>query len=163
MTRQRPFNIYVYDMAREMATDAENTDALVFHGSTDAPTVDVVEVGVGAGTIVNNAAYGDFAGYLELPTADYSLQVRDESGTSTVAQFAAPLSTLGLDGQALAIMASGFLNPDNNSGGEAFSLYVALPSGGELVQLPSEEISTARVQVIRNYSRCSSRNSTILG
>ena len=28
---------------------------LIHHGSTDAPTVDVVETGVGAGTIVDNA------------------------------------------------------------------------------------------------------------
>jgi len=146
----KPFNIYVYGMAREMASAEGNTDALVFHGATDAPVVDVVEVGQGAGTIVDDAGYGDFAGYLELPTENYSLQVRDGSGTSTVAQFGAPLADLELEGQSLAIMASGFLNPDNNSGGEAFGLYVALPSGGELVELPAEAISTARVQVIHN-------------
>ena len=32
---------------------------LIHHGSTDAPTVDVVETGVGAGTIVDNASYKD--------------------------------------------------------------------------------------------------------
>ncbi|MDZ7597793.1 MAG: hypothetical protein U5J82_05780 [Desulfobacterales bacterium] len=32
-----PFDIYVYDMGREFATNTENTDVLVFHGSTDAP------------------------------------------------------------------------------------------------------------------------------
>ncbi len=53
-----PFNIYVYDMGRETATNAANTDLLVFHGSTDAPVVDVVEVGVGAGTIIDNLGYG---------------------------------------------------------------------------------------------------------
>ncbi len=55
-------------MGREEATDMNNTDVLVFHGSTDAPTVDVVEVGVGAGAIIDNM-YGEFAGYLELGTA----------------------------------------------------------------------------------------------
>jgi len=145
-----PFNIYVYDMAREAATMGTNTDVLVFHGSTDAPVVDVVEVGVGAGTIVNDIGYSQFAGYLELPTADYSLQVRDQSGTTTVAQFAAPLATLGLNGVALTIVASGFLDPSVNNNGPAFGLYVALPSGGALVQLPSVPISTARVQVIHN-------------
>jgi len=34
-------------------------------------------------------------------------------------------------------VASGFLNPSNNSNGPAFGLYVALPSGGELVGLPA--------------------------
>jgi hypothetical protein len=145
-----PFDIYVYDMGRESAMMTGNTDVLVFHGSTDAPVVDVVEVLAGAGTIVNDLDYSDFAGYLELPTADYSLQIRDQSGTTTVAQFAAPLATLGLTDYALTVVASGFLNPANNNNGPAFGLWVALPTGGPLVQLPSEPISTARVQVIHN-------------
>ena len=145
-----PFNIYVYDMGREFASSPANTDLLVFHGSTDAPVVDVVEVGVGAGTIVNDLGYSDFDGYLELPTLDFSLQVRDQTGTTTVAQFAAPLATLGLNGAAAVVVASGFLDPSNNNNGAAFGLYVALPSGGELVALPSVPISTARVQVMHN-------------
>ncbi|MBK7028288.1 MAG: DUF4397 domain-containing protein [Bacteroidales bacterium] len=145
-----PFNIFVYAMGRETATTATNTDLLVFHGSTDASIVDVVEVGVGAGTIINNLSYSNFAGYLELATLDYSLQVRDQTGTNTVAQFAAPLSTLGLNGAAAVVLASGFLNPSNNNNGPAFGLFVALPSGGNLVALPSETISTARLQVIHN-------------
>ncbi len=68
-------------MGREEATDMNNTDVLVFHGSTDAPTVDVVEVGVGAGTIVDDMAYGEYDGYLELGTADYRLANKDETGT----------------------------------------------------------------------------------
>lgn len=146
----QPFDIYVNAMGREAASMSMNTDVLVFHGSTDAPTVDVVEVGAGAGTIVDNAAYGDFAGYLELPTADYSLQIRDESGTVTVAQFDAPLSTLSLNGAAAVVVASGFLNPTQNSNGSAFGLWVALPSGGALVELPAAPISTSRVQVVHN-------------
>jgi hypothetical protein len=145
-----PFNIYVYAMGREVASNPANTDLLVFHGSTDAPVVDVVEVGVGAGTIVNDLAYSEFEGYLELPTLDFSLQIRDQTGTTTVAQFAAPLATLGLNGAAAVVVASGFLDPSNNNSGPAFGLYVALPAGGDLVALPSVPISTARLQVIHN-------------
>ncbi len=144
------FDIYVYDMGREEASSSSNTDVLVFHGSTDAPVVDVVEVGAGAGTIIDDFAYGDFAGYLELPTDDYALQVRNEAGTDVVAEYAAPLSTLELDGVALVVLASGFLNPEVNNGGPAFGLYVALPSGGDLIALPMVDVSTARVQVIHN-------------
>ena len=71
-----PFDIKVYGMGREVASNTANTDVLVHHGATDAPAVDVVETGAGAGTIVANASYGDFAPYLELATADYVLQVR---------------------------------------------------------------------------------------
>ncbi|MDO8970264.1 MAG: DUF4397 domain-containing protein, partial [Saprospiraceae bacterium] len=137
-------------MGREVATNGTNTDVLVFHGSTDAPVVDVVEVGVGAGTIVDDLAYSDFDGYLELPTLDFSLQVRNAAGTDVVAQYAAPLATLQLDGAAISVIASGFLNPANNNDGEAFGLYVALASGGDLIALPQVDITTARVQVIHN-------------
>lgn len=145
-----PFDIHVYNMGQEMSMNTGQTDVLVFHGSTDAPIVDVKEVAAGAGTIVDNAAYGDFSGYLNLPTANYSLQIRDSSGMNTVAQFSAPLSTLNLADSALVVVASGFLNPANNSNGEAFGLFAALPSGGNLIPLPTEPISTARVQVIHN-------------
>jgi hypothetical protein len=150
-TPSQPFGLQIYPMGRELATDSNNTDVLVHHGSTDAPTVDVVEVGVGAGTIVDDLAYTDFQGYLELPTDDYTLEIRDESGTVTVAAYEAPLAALGLDGAALAVIASGFLDPSQNSDGPAFGLFVALPSGGDLIALPSAPIvQTARVQVIHN-------------
>jgi hypothetical protein len=70
------FGISVYSFGREEASIAGNTDVLVHHGSTDAPTVDVFEVGVGAGTIVNDASYPAFSNYLELATDDYVLEVR---------------------------------------------------------------------------------------
>lgn len=141
------FDLKVYAMGREQASTAGQTDVLIHHGSTDAPVVDVVETGAGAGTIVDNAAYGDFAGYLELPTANYVVEVRDASGTVTVASYDVPLSDYGLQDSALVVVASGFLNPASNSNGPAFGLWVALPSGGELIELPT---STARVQVIHN-------------
>lgn len=144
------FNIYVYPQARQTGADGNNTDVLVFHGSTDAPIVDVVEVAAGAGTIIDDLGYGEYNGYLELPTADYSLQIRNQAGTDVVAQYAAPLSTLSLDGEAISVIASGFLNPEVNSNGEAFGLWVALTSGGDLIELPAEDITTARVQVIHN-------------
>ncbi|MEE4178618.1 MAG: T9SS type A sorting domain-containing protein, partial [Bacteroides sp.] len=109
---------------------------LAFHGSTDAPTVSVWETGVGAGQIISDFTYGDFAGYLELPTADYVLEVRTADGETTVVAYSAPLATLGLEGAALTVVASGFLNPANNSDGDAFGLFVALASGGDLIALP---------------------------
>tara|TARA_R110000787_G_scaffold28923_2_gene78702 strand:+ start:1419 stop:3083 length:1665 start_codon:yes stop_codon:yes gene_type:complete len=144
------FGLQIYPMGRETATDPANTDVLVHHGSTDAPTVDVVETGVGAGTIVDNIAYTEFQGYLELPSEDYILEVRTEDGLTTVASYQAPLATLGLEGAAAVVVASGFLDPSQNSDGAAFGLYAALPTGGALVMLPTFEAQTARVQVIHN-------------
>ncbi|MDG1327758.1 MAG: DUF4397 domain-containing protein [Flavobacteriaceae bacterium] len=132
----QPFGLQIYDMGRELADESENTDVLVHHGSTDAPTVDIVETGVGAGTLVDNISYTEFQGYLELPTADYIIDVTDETGSVTVASFQAPLASLELDGVALVAVATGFLDPSQNSDGPAFGIGVALPTGGPLVMLP---------------------------
>jgi len=55
---------------------------------------------------------------------------------TAVAAYQAPLVSLGLEGTALTIVASGFLNPNNNSQGEYFVLWVALAAGGDLIPLP---------------------------
>ena len=135
------FNLEIFAGAREEATMMTNTDVLVYHGSTDAPTVDVFESSVPAGTIVDDASYSDFAGYLELGTADYLLDVQDMTGMTTVASYQAPLSTLSLDGAAITVLASGFLNPSMNGNGPAFGLFVALPTGGNLIPLPAATAS----------------------
>ncbi len=140
-------SIDVMALGQEAANTAGNTDVLVFHGSTDAPTVDVSTPGGSMTPLVDNAAYGDFTSYLELPTDDYTLNVTDETGATVVASFQAPLATLGLDDAAAVVVASGFLDPSMNNDGEEFGLWVALPAGGDLVELPASE---ARLQVIHN-------------
>jgi len=151
-----PFNLFVYDMGRENSGSSSETDVMVFHGATDAPTVDVVEVLAGAGTIVDDLSYGDFAGYLDLATADYEVEVRDETGATTVACYSAPLASLSAGGAALVVVASGFLDPSANSNGEAFGLYAALPSGGGLLALPAcvttgvEDFNTSTLNIYPN-------------
>lgn len=146
----QPFTLLAYDMGREAAASAGNTDVLVLHGATDAPTVDVFESGILDATAVEDISYGDFSGYLELPTADYTVQVRTADNTAIVATYAAPLQTLGLGDAAITVLASGFLFPGDNSDGPAFGLWAALASGGALVELPLLPNPTARVQVIHN-------------
>lgn len=142
-----PFNLRVFATGRESANTVGNTDVLVYHGSTDAPAVDVDEVSLPAGTVVNNLEFGNYAGYLELPTADYRLVVKDSTNSVSVKAYEAPLSSLGLQDSALTVVASGFLDPSNNNNGPEFGLWVALASGGNLIPLPE---STTRVQVIHN-------------
>lgn len=145
------FNLDVYPLGEETAGIGTNTDVLVVHGSTDAPTVDVANVTtLPSSTLIDDLAYGEFSGYAALPTADYRIQVRTSNGITPVVEYSAPLQTLGLQGQALVVVASGFLNPANNSNGAAFGLYAALPTGGALIALPSVSISTARLQAIHN-------------
>jgi hypothetical protein len=131
------FNLDIFDQGREEANMMGNTDVLVYHGASDAPTVDVSETGVGAGTIVDDIAYNGFQGYLELGTADYELTVQDMSGLTDVASFGAPLATLGLENAAITVLASGFLNPMMNSNGPSFGLWVSLGTAGGLIPLPA--------------------------
>lgn len=132
-----PFDLHIFAGARTEATSSSNTDVLVFHGATDAPAVDVIESLKGAGLLVDDASLHQFAGYLELPTDDYVLDVKTADQSVLVARYQAPLQTLMLDGASLVVVASGFLNPSQNSNGAAFGLYVALPAGGDLIPLPS--------------------------
>lgn len=143
------FELDIYAMGREAATNGTNTDLLVVHGSTDAPTVDVRS---GIETLVDDISYGNFSnGYLELPTADYTIRLTNTTGAQTVQTYSAPLSTLGLTGGAGVVVASGFLNPAANSNGPAFGLYVALPTGGAMIALPTTTPEAlARVQAIHN-------------
>jgi hypothetical protein len=136
-------------MARETAQNNDTTDLLVHHGSTDAPAVDIVETQQGAGTIVDSITYGDFAGYLPLDPANYTLEVQANADNSKVAEFNAPLADLGLADSAVTVFASGFLDPANNQDGAAFGLYAAL-ADGSVVEL--SQVQEAQVQLIHNVA-----------
>jgi len=135
-TPYQEFGLDVLPAARQSSTDYEQVDILVYHGSTDAPTVDIYETGVGAGLLIDDLSYGEFSSYLELPEANYQISVFDETGSNLVATYYAPLADFDLNSQAITVLASGFLNPEANSSGESLGLYAALPQGGELIMLP---------------------------
>jgi len=150
-----PFTLHTFTAGLAAAPNATTTSLLVHHGSTDAPTVDIVAPFTGTNPVipnilVNNAPYSAFAGYLDLPVADYKIQVRDQYNSAVVAEYIAPLNTLNTGGAALTIVASGFLDPANNSNGPAFGLYAATYSGGPLIALPTSSISSTRLQAIHN-------------
>lgn len=123
--KNRAFTLFIQPSARESALDTTKVDFFAVHGATDAPIVDVVARGVA--TLVNNAAYGDVTGYIAVPAANYTLDVKDSSGSVTVASFGADLS--GLRKGSAVVFASGFLTPSANQNGAAFGLYAALANG----------------------------------
>lgn len=137
-----PFRLSVYDQARLTSTTAGNTDILVVHGSTDAPTVDVK---AGTSTLVDNVSFGEFCstGYISVPESDYVLDVTTSSGSTIVKRYSAPLSTLNLGDSAITVVASGFLDSTVNSNGKSFGLWVALRTGGNLIPLPSLPLPTS--------------------
>ena len=141
--RSTAFTLFIKDMARESGTSSD-VDFFALHGSTDAPTVDVIARNVA--TLVDDAAYGDITGYITVPPASYILDVTPGNNNSTiVASFQADLS--GLGGGAAVVFASGFLDPSQNQNGPAFGIFAALPNG-TVVEFPS--IQQARLQVIHN-------------
>jgi hypothetical protein len=140
--RSTGFTIFVQTPSKESTTGG-NVEFVGVHGATDAPAVDIVARGVA--TLVNNAVYGDITGYIAVPPAKYTLDVKDSSGTTRVATFSADLS--GLANGTAVVFASGFLNPSANKNGKAFGLFAAL-ANGTVVAFPA--VTTARLQVIHN-------------
>ena len=105
------------------ATDG-NVGLNVYHGSTDAPSVDVLADG---SVLVSDLMYGEFSGFVEVAAADYTIGIAPTGGTS-IADFTAPLS--GLGGESAVVFASGFLTPGDSDPG--FGLFAALEDGSVL-------------------------------
>lgn len=134
-----PFNLFVNGGARETASDPTKVDFTVFHGSPDAPAVDVDARFVG--TLLEDLAFGSFApGYLSVDPALYYIDVRAAGSPDIVQTYAADLS--GLQGGAATVFASGLLGDT-----PGFGLYAALPDG-TVIALPASPV--ARLQVIHN-------------
>ncbi|MBK8557281.1 MAG: DUF4397 domain-containing protein [Lewinellaceae bacterium] len=131
-----PFNLFI-DLAQEFGNAGE-VSISVFHGSPDAPAVDVDERL--AGNLISNLAYGEFTPYVDLPAARYYLDVKAAGQPAIVATFLADLS--GLGGAAARVFASGLLG-----GTPSFGLFAAL-ADGTVIELPATPV--ARVQVIHN-------------
>lgn len=144
---QQPFGLNVLAPARERyITAGDTTSIAIYHGSTDAPAVDIYARGVSS-PLVGGAAYGAITSYLNVKTANLIIDVKAAGSSARLISYQAPLSTLGLQDSALVVFASGFLNPAQNKNGAAFGLFAAL-SNGSIVPLPLQ--SPARVQVIHN-------------
>ncbi len=137
------FELFVYDMGEETAPD-DNLKILFFHGSPDAPEVDIT---LTDGTVLfDDVEFGEFQGYLEVPAATYDVAVTPSDDNSN--QLAAYSKDLSFwKGRTLTIFASGFL------GDGSFEPWVALSNGGTfpLNSIPVvDNDPTAKVQIIHN-------------
>ena len=126
----RPFNLLASSL-EESAADNDHFALKVMHGVTDAPAVDIYANG---SLLVENLAYGDFQGYLQVPVGDYTLDITGHGSTEPVASFNAPLSSFG--GGSGVVYASGFLAPAETD--SAFALVLTTPNG-DVVTLPASE------------------------
>jgi hypothetical protein len=140
------FDITVLPEARENSTNANQVDLRIFHGVTDAPTVDIKAQGVA--TLVDNAPFRGFSGYLPVPAASYTVQISPGSGSPNLLAYKADVS--GLAGQTLLVLASGYFNPAANQvggqNGPGFGLW-AFTRTGQAIELSK---ATSQVQVVHN-------------
>jgi hypothetical protein len=139
------FNLYPVAQARVAGSTETDVDVIVFHGATDAPKVDVL---AGAQRLIEGLSFGEASSYLTVPPASYTINIAPSGGDPLLA-YTADLSALG--GQAITVLASGFLSPGSNQNGAAFGLYAITKDGGAFIPLPPKAVDqTAKIQIIHN-------------
>jgi hypothetical protein len=144
------FELKVFDQGREKSATAGNVDLLFFHGSPDAPQVDITTGGTNV--LFDNTSYGEFKGYQSVPAAKYTLNVTPGNNNATiVASYDADFGFW--KGETAVVFASGFLTGNRTP---SFEPWVALSNGGTF---PLKAIgggggggtpTGARLQVIHN-------------
>lgn len=121
------FGLDIIEGAIEAAADEDNFDFFIYHGVTDAPTVDVNAVDVAQ--LASGLSYTDATEMaISVPADSYLLTVNPAGSSVAVAGFTADVTALA--GEGAIILASGFLDA---SQGEAFGLLVVLPNGATLL------------------------------
>lgn len=127
----------LYPFAAEASSDA-GARVAVFHGTTDAPAVDVI-VNNDA-TAVDDLEYGNATPYVDFPAGGAVLDVTTADNSARVASFQANVP----DGVAAIVLATGFLD-DSQNADAPFGL-IAVLADGSVLPLPT----AARLQVIHN-------------
>jgi hypothetical protein len=132
------FTILAKEDAKYIGTTG-NVSLHIGHGSPDAPTVDVVARGVK--TLVEDAPFKAITDEIVVPAGDYTIDIKDKTGTTTVASFTAPLS--GLSGKSAVVLASGFFAPKSPET-NGFAL-IAVLADGTVITLPAAPTSVDKM------------------
>ncbi|MCB0518222.1 MAG: DUF4397 domain-containing protein [Lewinellaceae bacterium] len=139
----QPFNLFVFDQGSETADSPGNVGILFFHGSPDAPDVDIT---TGGNVLFNDVSFGGFSQLANVPAGSYQLDVTPANDNSTiVASYNADLGFWR--GNTAVVFASGFFG----GGDPAFEPWVALSTGGTFPLQAVPVVDTkAKVQIIHN-------------
>lgn len=139
------FNVFPIANARSNSENPASVAIKVFHGVTDVGEVDIY---AGENKLLSNVGYGVSSNYLTVPAAAYVLGVAPAGG-QPIARFTADVTALG--GQAITVLASGFLNPRANGNDPAFGLFAVRSTGGAFIELPTAPaVEKARVRIVHN-------------
>ncbi len=131
----------LYEIADAKTTSDSGAIVAVFHGVTDAPTIDVLLNNNPTLKPVDDAKYGDSTAYVAFPMGGAVMDVTNGNNTSRIASFAAAVP----DGVAVVVVASGFVDPAQNAAAP-LGLFAFFATGGAGIPLPA----AARLQVIHN-------------
>lgn len=131
--QNRKFQMYLNPGA-QVSMPAGYTKITVFHGATDAPTVNLTVPAVGGAALISNLSYGHFQTASvtglgsSLPTTlgTVMVDVRIPGGV-LYKSYLVPLAAL--DGKAVTACASGFLDTTAaNMNGASFKIFAGIPS-----------------------------------
>ena len=123
----RPIGLQMFSKTglRETATNnPEETSVYAGHFSTDSPAIDITMSGPVNKTF-NSLRYGDISGMQSLPAGNYQVTLKmAESAIKTRRQdeFTYELDLTGSNGEPVAIIVDGFLNPEANKNGPSLGL-----------------------------------------
>ncbi|MCF8295778.1 MAG: T9SS type A sorting domain-containing protein, partial [Bacteroidales bacterium] len=130
----KDFNLALYQPAADSSSVSSKVELMFAASSTDCPEVDINEITIPYYEIYNNMNYGMKSSYMLL---DPDSLVIDLLFTTTFLNY----NRYNLDlrpyaGKALSLISSGFINPLVNNNGPSFGLFLSLPQGGALLELP---------------------------
>jgi hypothetical protein len=104
-----------------LTVPADRTRLIVYHGSTDAPRVEITIRGVG--TVMTS--YNQVTSF-DVAINDYVLDVRPVGSTAAIGSYSLQLRNLNAAGRRVVICASGFVNPAANQNGQPFGLLASV-------------------------------------
>lgn len=120
---------------RETALDSTKVEFFIVQGIPDAKPLDFVTLN--QGTFVQGAKYGTATGYIATQPANFRLFIRsDQTVSGLIAGF--DLAFENIDGEAMVLLTSGFLNPGQNQNGPRFEL-IGVMSNGTVFTAPKVE------------------------
>lgn len=111
---------------------AGTTKITVFHGATDAPTLDVTVPALNGFALISDLSYGDFQEAVGSSGTDISTTLGTvivdlkKPDNSVYKSYLVPLAAF--DGKAVSVLASGFVDSTANQNGKSFRLFVGVSS-----------------------------------
>jgi hypothetical protein len=143
-----PLEIFTLGGAKLVATNPGEIEFCFVHGSTDSGDLDMNLTSPQLQSLVNNIQYGEIAPYTSIEPGAYQFAITNAGGDVEYELYEADFGQLA--GNAFAMLASGFLFPDQNNEGPAMGLWIADADGGALEPLlpVAEEPVFSQIQFI---------------